>query len=546
MPNNRMKWILLGMVALFAVVVAGCNAQDQPTIATVQEKTDAGAGEQTVHISPQVEKSCMGCHAADANNKLERIEYIRKSPEGWDQTIQRMQRLHGVQLTDEEKNILVQDLSKERGLAPEEADKVQYWMAQKPSYSEPATNTHVENACMTCHAGGRFMAQRRSEEEWKNLKDFHLVMYPSIYLNHRHLDWPVEADAALEYLAKEYPLDTPEWSAWKGKTAEVEGKWKIAGFQGTQGVYIGDSEMTKTEDGYTEKKTLRYLGNGNTVNKQAKVKLFGGYMLRASYEGDRGKEQGYFNVQPGGKLITGDWSLLENKGITGEEKYFKVETGQPQIIHMEPQALKRGGPTKVTLYGVNLEQWKPEQVKLPPGVSMRLLSTASNDEVQAEIKVDASVQEGALSLGDTFYPSLMVYDRVDSIKITPTYGVARVGGAGPMDKVSTQFVAFAYSDGVDGKPDTEDDVKLMPVQAAWSLVAYPEGKEDEDFPYIGTIDAKSGLFTPSVEGVNEKRPFTGENVGSVSVAAKVQVDGQTLSAKTHLVVTVPDYNNLVN
>lgn len=549
MPSNGTKWILLGLVAFIVVVAAALYNKSESTLSTQpagQDQPEPAKVNQAVHISSQVEKSCMSCHAVDANNKLARIEYVRKSPEGWDQTIQRMQRIHGVQLTDEERAILVQDLSKERGLAPEEASKVQYWMAQKPSYTEPATNPNVENACITCHAGGRFMAQRRSEEEWKNLKDFHLVMFPSIYLNHRHLDWPVEADAALEYLAKEYPLETKEWSDWKGKSAEVEGKWKVAGFQGTKGFYIGDSEFTKTPEGYTEKKSLRYLESGNTVNKQANVKLFAGYMLRSSYEGDQGKEQGYFNVRADGKQISGDWSMLKDKGIAGEEKYFKVEGNQPQIIHMEPQAVKRGGPTKVTLYGVNLNQWKPEQVKLPAGISMRVLSTASSDEIQAEIKVDSSVQEGSFTLGDMFQPSLTVYDTVDSIKITPSYAVSRIGGAGPMDKVSTQFVAYAYSNGKDGKRDTEDDLKLMPVQANWSLAAYPEGKEDEDFRYIGTIDPKSGLFTPSVEGVNPKRPFTGENVGSVSVAAKATVGGQKLSAQTHLVVTVPDYNNLVN
>ncbi|WP_318503296.1 c-type cytochrome [Bacillus sp. T3] len=172
-------------------------------------------------ISEQVDKSCLSCHGGNGQ-KAERISDVRKTPEGWLNTVQRMERIHGVQLTDEQREQIIKDLSAEQGLTPEEAESVQYWMASKPSYAEPSTESEaVNNSCITCHAGGRFEAQRRTEQEWANLKDFHLVMYPSIYLNNRHLDWPKEAEEALKYLGKEYSFDEKTWEKWKGTKYDV-------------------------------------------------------------------------------------------------------------------------------------------------------------------------------------------------------------------------------------------------------------------------------------------------------------------------------------
>lgn len=548
MKENRIRLLLLGLIAVSAIIFFALywNGQGNQTRETAAIPPSVGG----THVSKQVEASCMGCHAVDENGKLARIEYMRKTPEGWSQTIARMERLHGLKVTDEQRKQLIRDLSNERGLSPEEAQSVQYWLAEKPSHMEDQIkNPNLQNACMTCHAGGRFMAQRRTEEEWKNLKDFHLVMFPSIYLNHRHTDWPVVADAAINYLAKQYPLENKEWENWKGKNQQVDGKWKVVGFQGTKGAYVGDSEFMSTDGKLTEKKSVHYLDQNVSLQSTGNVEMYSGYALRMQYEQAGKKLRGTFNVGRDGKTITGDWSDANNPGITGEETYYKVQTEKPEIIHMEPRAIQRGQTQDLTLYGMNVKQLTAQDLKLPAGVSLKNMFVLSDDQVKISLAVDDAALTGASIIGTEkaiVHPKLVVYDRIDYIKVTPPYAVARVGGAELMHKVSTQFVAYAYSSGKDGKQGTDDDIELMPVTAEWALASYPEGEKDEDLHYIGSIDSKTGLFTPAAEGVNKERPFTQENVGSVSVIAEYRYGGNTLTGKTHLVVTVPDYNNVIN
>ncbi|KAB7708241.1 quinohemoprotein amine dehydrogenase subunit alpha [Bacillus aerolatus] len=502
-----------------------------------------------VHVSKQVEKSCISCHAVDQEGKLERIESVRKSPEGWAQTIARMERIHGLKITDKEREQLVVDLSKERGLAPEEAEKVQYWLANKPSYLEAnPPNESVVKSCIGCHAAGRFEAQRRTEEEWKNLKDFHLVMYPSIYLNHRHTDWPEEADKAIEYLAKNYGVESKVWDQWKGNEYDVSGKWKVVGFQGTKGFYLGESEFTKSNDGYTEKKSIKFLKGQGPQELSGNMKIYTGYMLRSHYMQGKKKINGSYNVTSE-NLIKGDWSYKEDLGITGEETYYKVQNEKPEIFHSEPRAWKKGTTNKVNLYGMNLKKLKTEDLELPKGVEVTKLTATSDEQIEAEIKVSKNSETDTFLVnGDkvAVHGKFTLYDKADYLKIEPSYGVSRMGDAGPMDKVSIQYVAYAYSNGKDGKSETKDDLKLGPVEAEWSLLTYPEkNAKRDDRPYIGKLD-KNGLYTPKEEGVNKDRTFVQENVGSATVTAKSIIDGETLTTKSHHITTVPDYVNNIH
>lgn len=537
----KQKFLSVAAAIGVALIVSACA--ENPSTETNEKATSA------VHVSQQVEKSCMGCHAVDQGGKLERIESVRKSPEGWSQTIARMERTHGLTITDEEREQLITDLSRERGLAPEEAEKVQYWLANKPSYAEPdPKNESVAQSCINCHAAGRFEAQRRTEEEWKNLKDFHLVSYPSIYLNHRHMDWPQEADKAIEYLAKNYGVESKVWDQWKGNEYDVSGKWKVVGFQGTKGFYLGESEFTKADDRYSEKKSVKFLTGQETKQLNGDMKIYTGYMLRSHYKQNDHKINGFYNVTSE-NLIKGDWSYKEDLGISGEETYYKVQTENPEIIHSEPRAWRKGSVNKVTFYGMNLNKLEEKDLNLPKGVELTKLTAVSDEQLTAEVKVDKKAESHMFVINGgqaAVHGKFTVYDQADYLKIEPSYGVSRMGGAGPMDKMSIQYVAYAYSHGKDGKKETEDDLKLGPVPAEWSLLPYPEGAEGrDDRPYIGKI-AADGLYTPSVEGVNEEREFVQENVGSATVVAKAKVDGKELTVKSHHITTVPDYVNNIH
>ena len=134
--------------------------------------------------------------------------------------------------------------------------------------------------------------------------------------------------------------------------------------------------------------------------------------------------------------------------------------------------------------------------------------------------------------------------------MTPVAGMARVGGA-VFPKQYQQFEAIAYHNGADGKPDTEDDVEIGPVDVSWSLEEYGVTYDDDDIKYVGRIDQR-GLFTPNVDGPNAQRSGNRNNIGDVWVVAAYQdtENGngngggngpRPLKARAHLLVTVPLY-----
>ena len=114
-----------------------------------------------------------------------------------------------------------------------------------------------------------------------------------------------------------------------------------------------------------------------------------------------------------------------------------------------------------------------------------------------------------------------------------------------MPKSYTQFEARAYHRGTDGRMGTDDDVDLGVVDATWSLEEYSVTFDDDDIQFVGEIDARTGFFTPALDGPNPERSGNRNNVGDVWVIANFSPPGgqadRPLQARAHLVVTVPLY-----
>jgi quinohemoprotein amine dehydrogenase len=142
--------------------------------------------------------------------------------------------------------------------------------------------------------------------------------------------------------------------------------------------------------------------------------------------------------------------------------------------------------------------------------------------------------------------ALAVFDSMDALKVTPGWAMARVGGA-VFPKALAQFEARAFDNGPDNRPDTPDDIDLGLVPASWSLEEFAAIYDDDDLKYVGTIDAKTGLFTPNIDGPNPARAGSRNNIGDVYAVATYtpeSADGKTakpLRARAHLLVTVPLY-----
>jgi quinohemoprotein amine dehydrogenase len=138
---------------------------------------------------------------------------------------------------------------------------------------------------------------------------------------------------------------------------------------------------------------------------------------------------------------------------------------------------------------------------------------------------------------------MAVYDRVDYIKVLPEAALSHLG-SDVHPKGFEQFDAIAYQRGADDKLHTADDVELGPIDVTWSVEEYLSVYGDDDKDFVGTL-SPTGLFTPALDGPNPKRKFSRNNYGDVWVVATAKNEkdkqGQPLSGRSYLVVTVPTY-----
>ena len=177
------------------------------------------------------------------------------------------------------------------------------------------------------------------------------------------------------------------------------------------------------------------------------------------------------------------------------------------------------------------------------------IGNVTPDVAAVVVDVAATAPIGVRDLfvsGSARQRALAVFDRVDRIAVKPDWGMARVGGVG-FPKALAQFEAWGYSNGPDGRGDTPDDVELGLVDVHWSLEEYTATYGDDDVKFVGSINERTGRFTPNIDGPNPARAGQRNNVGDVWVVARHDVGASadkpaaTYRARAHLLVTVPLY-----
>jgi quinohemoprotein amine dehydrogenase len=118
--------------------------------------------------------------------------------------------------------------------------------------------------------------------------------------------------------------------------------------------------------------------------------------------------------------------------------------------------------------------------------------------------------------------------------------MARTGGAN-FPKGYQVFEAIGFDNGPDGDPETEDDLDLGRVSVTWRMEEYAAIYDDDDIDFVGSI-GQDGTVVPSEDGPNPDRPGNRNNVGDVwVVATHVAAGAEALTARAHLIVTVPLY-----
>ena len=564
---------LVALVVLFAVMPAQAQQTgNQPAgLPVAEEKPEEG-----IPVTDQlVIAKCGTCHTKDDKGNLSRISWERSAPEGWEEAIKRMVRLNGLEIAPVEARSVLKYLSTYHGLAPEEAKPVMY-MAEHRVLDEPVPIEAVRTTCMGCHPFGRGLSWRRSKEDWKLLTNMHVFFYAQADVAFRRgffgtgnapviaqvqEDAPPLVDQTLDYLAKNAPLHTPEWAAWRARmrAPKLDGRWLVTAHIPGRGKYYGEMviERGSADDEFQTRAKLQSVTDGSTLTRSGQGLVYAGYSWRG-----RSKSSNPAGASPDDlskemretMWFSPDQLWAEGRWFWGEYQEFGVDvklvraSADATLLGVDRTMLKLGSQAnRVRLVGDNLPaQIAPADLDFGSGVTVRRIVSHTPGEVVAEVDVLSSAVPG--KRGIAFRRSVLesviaVYDRVDYIKVTPEASIAHLG-SDVHPKGYEQFEAIAYQRGADGKLRTADDVELGPIDVTWSVEEYLSVYGDDDKDFVGTL-SPTGLFTPALDGPNPKRKFSRNNYGDVWVVATAKnekdKDDKPLAGRSYLVVTVPLY-----
>ena len=548
------------------VLAVYCLAAQQDPPSKPKEPTEAEKEEIASGIpitSDLVRKSCSPCHKIDEQQRMSRISWRRTTPEGWEHTIKRMVELNGLQIEPGAARDVLRYLANNLGLAPEEAKKASFEAEKRmEDYHYPVKD--VDDVCSRCHSLGRVVSQRRSKSEWELLIAMHRGYYPfSDFQAFRRMGPPQTEpgpdgrppdnrhpmDKVLPLLASGLPLKTPEWSSWSANMSapKLQGRWLFHGYQPGRGALYGETVIKPGERDQEFVTETKYVSakTGATLTRQGKAILYTGFQWRGrSFEGS--SQDGWREVMFLDRAqheLTGRWFTGGYDEIGMDVTLTRVGA-DPAVTGLDVTSLASGASREVSIFGANFPaKLDASAIDFGRGVTVKRVVSAAADRVRVEVESakDAATGPRDVTVAGAVLPGAVVlYDKIDAIKVTPVAGMARVGGIN-FPKQLQQFEAIAYHNGADGKPDTADDLKLGPVNVTWSIEEFTATFDDNDKDYVGKLD-DTGLFTPNVDGPNPNRPRNANNVGDVWVIATYQMpDGRKLRARAHLLVTVPLY-----
>jgi quinohemoprotein amine dehydrogenase len=583
--KRPIKRIALLLTLLSLAWIAVPRASQQPATPAQPAAAVSGDDKKDEGIpvtSELVRRKCSSCHKADDKGRLSRISYRRTTPEGWELTIKRMVALNNLKIEPVEARDVLRYLADHQGLAPAEAKPAAFEVEHRQidfSYASDKDGDKdkkiTEETCSACHSVGRVISQRRTKEEWELLVAMHRGYYwLSDFQAFRRTGPPQREpgpdgrppdnrhpmDVAIAHLSTAFPLATPEWSAWSAtmRPPQLTGTWALSGYQAGKGPVYGtvtvgaqgtaDSSEFTTQAAYTIPRT------GEHVTRTGRAVVYTGFQWRGRSHGEDAAHE-VREVM----FIDPDWRHAEGRWFAGAYDETGIDVrlervgADPVITGIaEPMIKTAAAGQELHLYGANLtHRLTAADLNFGPGVTVDRIVGAEPNVITVAVSVAKDAVPGRRTVfvaGATGDASVAVYDTIDFIKVTPQAGLARVGGAN-FPKQLQQFEAVAYANGPDGKPDTKDDVALGLVDASWGVEEYTATFEDDDKDFVGAIDAKTGLFTPNLDGPNPKRRNNANNYGDVWVVASYQPrDGggtgapaHVLKARAHLLVTVPLY-----
>ena len=555
------------VAALLITLLAGAVSTEQPVAPTAKPEDGIPVTDATV------QKACGTCHRPDDKGQMSRISFQRNTPEGWQSTIQRMAALNGLNIDPQTARQVVKYLSNHLGLAPEEAKPAAWEVERRLIDYKYTANADAESTCIRCHSMGRVISQRRTRSEWDLVIAMHRGWYPLVdnqafrrtaplprdpASDGRPPDLRQPVEKAIDHLARVFPLKTPEWTAWSAtmRPARLEGTWALSGWDAGKGAIYGRVTITAdpaAADEFTTAITYRVARTGESVTRTGRALIYTGFQWRGRSTTAAGADSALREVM----FVDRDWRQMEGRWFTGgyDEVGLDVRLdrvgAETRVLGTDRTALKQGAAgQELKIYGANFPAGlRPADLDLGPGLTVSRIVSVTPDVVTAAVDVTATAALGARDLfvaGASKPKALVVFDRVDAIKVKPDWAMARVGGT-TFPKMLAQFEAWAFHNGADGRPDTPDDLSLGLVDVVWSLEEFAATYDDDDMKFVGTLDAATGGFTPNIDGPNPVRKGSRNNIGDVWVVAKYAAEATggkpaaAVRARAHLLVTVPLY-----
>jgi len=486
-----------------------------------------------------LKETCQGCHTPEADNALSRISHQRKTPEGWLMSIARMQTMHGLQISDEDRRTLVKYLADTQGLAPSETDGVRYALERRLNTVEQFDD-QTSQMCGRCHSGARVALQRRPAQEWERLVNFHLGQWPSLEYQAlaRDRDWfDIARKEMVPLLAKRYPLDNPAWKDWLKSRPHAEallGDWSFSGHLPGKGELAGVMSVSAAGGDQFKVAVKGQYADGSPFNGDGSAILYNGYEWRGNVSIDGVTMR---------QVLAAKGSELQGRMFEAEHDergldFIAAKQGSSRLLAVQPGYLKAGAESEVTLIGSGLDG-TPNFGK---GVEVVQVVEQSPQRIRVRLKAAADAAPGLrdVTVGSLKGATLAVYSAIAEVKVVPEFSVARIGeGGGSTPKVQGRFDAEAWGKGADGKPYR---IGVFPAQ--WKVEAFDDrAREDQDLKFAGTMQADSGVFTPGDAGPNPQRKMSTNNAGNLKVIAAVDDAGRSLTGEGHLIVTVQRWNN---
>ncbi|MCF8473235.1 MAG: quinohemoprotein amine dehydrogenase subunit alpha [Emcibacter sp.] len=477
---------------------------------------------------------CTACHEQTDGGDLTRISQVRKTPEGWDMTIFRMQHLHGLDIDENDRFAIIKYLSDERGLAPQEAAPFRYVLEQRAHFVDKAPNDDLDALCGRCHTNARYGLQRRTEDDWMKHMHFHVGQFPSLEYQARSRDrfwWQEVTTKTYKELTALYPFENADWDHWKTTPHKSpEGSWRVSGHRPGIGDYEGI--MTVKKDGYYFKASYDLHNMDGTVLKgHSKAVVYTGYEWRGTGEMSDTETREVYAMSESGNQMQGRWHNAAHYDVGGEFKAVRIKNATPEILVKSSDYIRIGEDKIITLYGVGLSG----KISADAGLDVKVTKQTPTS-VSLKIAANKDMTKGVykITMGQA-ETDVVVYDKISTVKVFPDWTIARLGG-GQTAPVSAQFEAVAYMKGEMG------DTKIGIMPAKWQ--AHPFNEEAErlnDVGFSGTIN-QQGTFMPASAGPNKERQYATNNAGNLKIVAEISDGDHKVTGEAQLIVTVQRWN----